>query len=186
LEHLPLPNIPVLLLDDAALLALYSESNPDPRALGLTPGHLAYVIYTSGSTGNPKGVMVEHRSLCNCQFGNCLRMAVSYLRIATEQMTSTSIKPVIRLHQVLFCSPDDQQFHRYILRNCPSVPSFIMMCADWTRKKRYHRFQSNKTALSLNLVEARTNRSSQIAFVDSHLIPVNWRGFAINFRIDNK
>ncbi|RVG81694.1 amino acid adenylation domain-containing protein, partial [Sinorhizobium meliloti] len=40
-------------------------SNPDPRALGLSPRHLAYVIYTSGSTGTPKGVMVEHRSLVN-------------------------------------------------------------------------------------------------------------------------
>ena len=29
----------------------------------LTPNHLAYVIYTSGSTGQPKGVMVEHRSI---------------------------------------------------------------------------------------------------------------------------
>jgi tyrocidine synthetase-3 len=29
------------------------------------PANLAYIIYTSGSTGNPKGTMVEHRSLVN-------------------------------------------------------------------------------------------------------------------------
>jgi amino acid adenylation domain-containing protein len=32
---------------------------------GATPGDLAYVIYTSGSTGSPKGVMIEHRAVCN-------------------------------------------------------------------------------------------------------------------------
>ncbi|HTI07452.1 MAG TPA: amino acid adenylation domain-containing protein [Puia sp.] len=38
----------------------YEEGNPE--VIG-KPHDLAYVIYTSGTTGNPKGVMIEHRSL---------------------------------------------------------------------------------------------------------------------------
>ncbi|MFK3648785.1 amino acid adenylation domain-containing protein [Lysobacter enzymogenes] len=37
--------------------------DPDPAARGLRSAHLAYVIYTSGSTGQPKGVLIEHRSI---------------------------------------------------------------------------------------------------------------------------
>ncbi|MCB4424428.1 amino acid adenylation domain-containing protein [Xenorhabdus nematophila] len=58
--------LPTILLDnDELLLAAQPTDNPNPQRLGLTPHHLAYVIYTSGSTGQPKGVMIEHQSLCN-------------------------------------------------------------------------------------------------------------------------
>jgi amino acid adenylation domain-containing protein len=57
--------IPAVTVDDDAAWAGLGDGNPSADEVGLRSDHLAYVIYTSGSTGQPKGVMVEHRSLCS-------------------------------------------------------------------------------------------------------------------------
>ena len=70
-DLLQAPAVPVVDLQaNAARWEDASEENPDRG--DLTPAHLAYVIYTSGSTGQPKGVMVEHRGICNLlSWGQC-------------------------------------------------------------------------------------------------------------------
>lgn len=51
--------------------------------VAIVPGDLAYVIYTSGSTGEPKGVMVEHRSLLNLCYWHAVAFNVTAASRAT-------------------------------------------------------------------------------------------------------
>ena len=57
--------LPVVELDRPTLQV---GANPH---VAVKPSNLAYVIYTSGSTGLPKGVMVEHHSVCNLVDWHC-------------------------------------------------------------------------------------------------------------------
>ncbi len=50
----------ILADDDWAIVKIYPTTQPNVKVTG---DNLAYVIYTSGSTGQPKGVLLEHRSI---------------------------------------------------------------------------------------------------------------------------
>ncbi|REJ44215.1 MAG: amino acid adenylation domain-containing protein [Microcystis flos-aquae TF09] len=63
LEQLPAFQGTTICLDqDWSTIAKQSTVNP---LVAVEQHNLAYIIYTSGSTGQPKGVMIEHRSVVN-------------------------------------------------------------------------------------------------------------------------
>ncbi|MGB8690927.1 MAG: amino acid adenylation domain-containing protein [Microcoleus sp.] len=67
LSSLPSTPAQIVCLDkDWELIEQYSTENLSTE---VSSENLAYVIYTSGSTGQPKGVMIEHRSLVKAYWG---------------------------------------------------------------------------------------------------------------------
>ncbi|GAA6624250.1 amino acid adenylation domain-containing protein [Scytonema sp. NUACC26] len=61
-ERLPKSQVQFVYLDTDWQVISRREENP---ITGVQATNLAYVIYTSGSTGQPKGVAMNHFSLCN-------------------------------------------------------------------------------------------------------------------------
>ncbi len=76
IEQLPkfIPNT-ICLDQDWSIIAKQSTVSP---LVEVDQHNLAYIIYTSGSTGQPKGVMIEHRSVVNyilttiLEYGTCI------------------------------------------------------------------------------------------------------------------
>lgn len=100
-------------------LAKYPIHNPH---LSSSAHHLAYIIYTSGSTGQPKGVLIEHRSVVNygLWFTNtchCLpreRIDFSSNYIFDMSITSLLIPPMFGMTIVICEEEIKKNFRQYI------------------------------------------------------------------------
>jgi non-ribosomal peptide synthetase-like protein len=74
-----------VLLDTAKQAIDAKASRPlDDGEVGPPIDRICYIIYTSGTTGNPKGVVIEHPSICN------------FVRVASERY---GFKPGDRVYQ---------------------------------------------------------------------------------------
>lgn len=70
------PRLSIMCLDSDRAVICRQRDNTSKS--GVESRNLAYLIYTSGSSGKPKGVLVEHRSVCNCLHAIAKEIQISY------------------------------------------------------------------------------------------------------------
>lgn len=118
--------IPVVPLDTPPPeVARQSTGNP---AAGVAPHTLAYIIYTSGSTGQPKGVLIEHRSLVNYTLAAITRYEITpkdrILQFASINFDASAeeIYPCLLAGATLVLRTEDM---------IATAATFLKRCAEW-------------------------------------------------------
>ena len=93
--------------------SLYQHNN-EKLISKVSGDNLAYVIYTSGTTGNPKGVMIEHKSLVNYSlyaknnYLNNENLTMAFYTSVSFDLTITSIfSPLISENKVRVYKNED-------------------------------------------------------------------------------
>ncbi len=146
--------------------AVHEEEPVAPERSGCND--LAYVIYTSGSTGNPKGVMVEHKSLTNYilwAVKTYVKDAEEYFPLFTSMsfdLTVTSIFTPLASGNTILSYPDDGKefvLHRIVRENRATVikltPSHLSLLADTDNSRSsVKRFIVGGEDLKASLAEA--------------------------------
>ncbi len=126
LSLLPEERCQTLCIDsDWKKIASEKDANP---TVAVTPDNIAYLIYTSGSTGEPRGVMIEHRSLVN------------YIKTAAELFKIKQDDRVLQFANICFDMSAEEIYPplargaTLVLRNdamLASVSLFLKKCRDW-------------------------------------------------------
>lgn len=82
----------------------------------VSSSNLAYIIYTSGSTGNPKGVMIEHKSVINFLHGVSNRIdfnkdntILCLTTISFDIFVLETIVPLLKGMKVVIAAAEDQR-----------------------------------------------------------------------------
>jgi non-ribosomal peptide synthetase component F len=151
LEALFTDGVSEVLYVDAERELIERQSDASPE-LNIDPRNLAYVIYTSGSTGQPKGAMIEHRSVVNLARAldhEIYGTATSSLRISLNAPLAfdSSVKQIIQLlsGHALHILPeevrrDGQALDTYLRQNqidvldcTPSQLSLLWSAVPWHR-----------------------------------------------------
>ncbi len=141
----------VLTVEELLADETVSKENPE---LEISPSNIAYCLYTSGSTGNPKGVLIEHGTLCNFVHSNPKNIEVeNYTKNGKVSLAFAAITFDVSVMEefipltngMTICMANDEEIHNptalaeLLLTNHVDImkctPSFMMSIVDIPQMK---------------------------------------------------